>query len=364
MKFSVEFPYVHRDRDRHGNVRFYYRRRIGELKIRLRHKPGTEEFAAEYASAVGRAGGRDNNDVQLLSTHKAGTLRWLCISYFKSPEFERLDESTQRARRRILESCLVETIAPAADEIFADFPLKRITTKALRVLRDRKANLPEAAIGRVKALRRLFMWALDHDLIESDPTRDLRRPEHTSLGHHSWTMQEVEKFEARHAVGSKARLALALLLYIGVRRSDVVRLGLQHVRDGWIKFVVQKNRKRRPVTVELPMPPALQSIIDRSVTGPFTFLVTDYGKPFTPAGFGGWFRTRCDEAGLPHCSAHGLRKAGAARAAENGATPHELLAIFGWISLKEAERYTAAAQRRRLARNASSLLARGTDDER
>ena len=93
-----------------------------------------------------------------------------------------------------------------------------------------------------------------------------------------------------------------------------------------------------------------------------TFLVTEYGKPFTPAGFGGWFRARCDEAGLRQCSAHGLRKAGAVRAAENGATTHELMAIFGWLSLKEAERYTQAARRRRLARNATRLLGRDPDE--
>jgi integrase len=361
MKVSIEFPYVHRDRDRHGKARLYYRRRIGEPKIRLRHEPGTSEFIAEYAAAVARTEGNGLSPLDTTSKPKTGTLRWLCSCYFKSAEFDRLDQSTQRTRRRILESCLDEAIAPGVDETFADFPLKRITTKALRVLRDRKADLPEAAIGRVKALRRLFVWALDHDLIEFDPTRDLRRPAHTTLGHHSWTMDEVEKFEARHQIGSKARLAFALLLYTGARRSDVVLLGRQHVKDGWIKFTAQKNRRRRPVTVEFPIPPALQSIIEKTVTGTLTFLVTEYGLPFTAAGFGGWFRARCDEAGLPHCSAHGLRKAGAARAAENGATPHELMAIFGWISLKEAERYTAAAQRRRLARNASSLLGRGTD---
>ena len=175
-------------------------------------------------------------------------------------------------------------------------------------------------------------------------------------------MEEVDKFETRHPVGSKARLAFALMLYTGARRSDVVLLGRQHVKDGSLKFIAQKNRRRRPVTVELSMPPALVSVIEASLTGALTFLVTEYGKPFTAAGFGGWFRARCDEAGLPHCSPHGLRKAGAARAAENGATAHELMAIFGWLSLKEAERYTAAAQRRRLARNTATLLGRGHDE--
>jgi integrase len=178
--------------------------------------------------------------------------------------------------------------------------------------------LPSICVSSL-TIRRLFLWAIEHDLVEENPARDVRRLTHTSAGHHSWTMEEVEQFEVRHPVGSKARLALGLLLYTGARRSDVVLLGRQHVKGGWIKFIAQKNQRRRPVTVELPMPPALVSIIDATVTGTLTFLVTEYGRPFTAAGFGGWFRTRCDEAELPHCSAHSLRKAGAARAAENGA---------------------------------------------
>ena len=89
-----------------------------------------------------------------------------------------------------------------------------------------------------------------------------------------------------------------------------------------------------------------------------TFLVTEFGKPFTSAGFGNWFRDRCNEAGLPQCSAHGVRKAAAVRAAENGATTHELMAMFGWMTLKEAERYTKAAERKRLAGRAATLLKR------
>ena len=87
-----------------------------------------------------------------------------------------------------------------------------------------------------------------------------------------------------------------------------------------------------------------------------TFLVTDYGKPFTAAGFGGWFRERCDEAGLPHCTAHGLKKAGATIAAENGATDRELMAMFDWSTAAQANVYTAAANRKKLAAKGSRLI--------
>jgi integrase/recombinase XerD len=87
-----------------------------------------------------------------------------------------------------------------------------------------------------------------------------------------------------------------------------------------------------------------------------TFLVTEFGRPFTPAGFGNWFRDQCDRANLRHCSAHGLRKATAAALAEAGATAHEIAAVTGHMSLEEIERYTRAARRRKLADAAIAKL--------
>ena len=76
--------------------------------------------------------------------------------------------------------------------------------------------------------------------------------------------------------------------------------------------------------------------------------MNDWGRPFTDAGFGNWFRDRCVEAGVPG-RAHGLRKAGATIAANNGATSRQLMAIFGWDTPKEPERYTRAADQKHLA---------------
>jgi integrase len=144
-------------------------------------------------------------------------------------------------------------------------------------------------------------------------------------------------------------------MYTGARRSDVVQLGSQHVRGGAIKF----RQSKTGVIVNLPIASALQEAIAATAyVGASTFLVTEYGKPFTAAGFGNWFRDRCNEAGLPQCSAHGVRKASASRAAENGATTQQLKAIFGWLTITEAERYTRAAERKRLAKDAARLLKR------
>ena len=87
----------------------------------------------------------------------------------------------------------------------------------------------------------------------------------------------MERYEDRHPIGSTARLALALLLYTGQRRSDVVFFGRQYVWHGLLRFTQQKNRNRRPITLELPVLPILQKIIDASTTSDLTFLVNDYG---------------------------------------------------------------------------------------
>lgn len=90
-------------------------------------------------------------------------------------------------------------------------------------------------------------------------------------------------------------------------------------------------------------------------------MTTTYGKPFFVAGFGNKFRGWCDEAGLRHCSAHGLRKAAAARLAERGATAHEIMAITGHRSLEEVERYTRAARQGKLADAAIRKFKWGTE---
>jgi len=355
----VKYRYVYEDVDRHGNVRLYFWRGKGHRKIRIREHMNTAAFHAAYQAALA-ASEAVQEPVPEDKRVKPLTYRWLCEQFFVSADFKQLDEKTQHTRRLLLEHTWDEPIAPGSTETFADFPVKRMSAKAVRVLRDRKAEFPAAANMRLKAVRRVFKWALENEMgdLTVNPTREVAYLKRASQGYHTWSVEEVEQYERRHPIGTKARLALALLLYTGARRSDVVLLGRQHARGGWIKFTAQKNRKRNPVVVEVPILPALQSIIDATPTGELTFLVTDYGRPFTVAGFGGWFRERCDEAGLKHCTAHGLRKAGASIAAENGASPHQLMAIFGWLTLKEAERYTQAARRRRMAREGMGFLIR------
>lgn len=91
------------------------------------------------------------------------------------------------------------------------------------------------------------------------------------------------------------------------------------------------------------------------------FLETHLGQPYTANGFGNAMRRWCDKAGLPHCSAHGLRKAGATIAAENGATEEQLKSIFGWRSASQVSVYTKKARQQRIADAAMHLIVPGHD---
>jgi integrase len=151
--------------------------------------------------------------------------------------------------------------------------------------------------------------------------------------------------------------ALALLLYTACRREDVVRFGPKNIARGRLRCTQAKNEDRAPIDMDIPVHPDLAAIIAAApTTGLKTFLVTDHGKPITANGFGNRFRDWCDEAGLPHCSAHGLRKACAARLAERGVSAHGIMSITGHQSLEEVERYTRAARRKIMADDAMSKL--------
>jgi integrase len=199
---------------------------------------------------------------------------------------------------------------------------------------------------------------MNADLVATNPARDLSKLRMPGSGHHTWTDAEIQQFGAHHPVGGRPRLAMALLRYTGVRRSDVVKIGRQHVNGGWLRIEVTKNASRNPTWIEIPVLPQLQAVLDATPTGNMTYLMTEYGRPFTGPGFTNWFRDRVREAGLTDCPPHGLRKAAAVTMANNGATTQQLMAWFGWLSLAEAERYTRAANKKVLARDAAPFMSK------
>src|SRR5262249_57869369 len=104
-------------------------------------------------------------------------------------------------------------------------------------------------------LRSLCQCALKGGWLRTDPTRDIKQRPVKGDGFHTWTEDEIEQFEAHHPIGTKPRLALALLLYTAQRRSDVVRMGRQHIKDG----VLTVKQQKTGVALAIPAHPHLQA---------------------------------------------------------------------------------------------------------
>ena len=351
---EANFPYLERDEDRHGNERFYVRRH--GKRIRIREKEGSEAFAKAYAAALEALGDRAAAAITAFNGHAKGTLGWLGAKYFASWAFKKLAEKSRNARRSCLEDCFREPLRDDDPEPMGNCPLRYVTAQKIRRMVELKSEHPGAAANRRKHLSALCGWGVEHDFLPMNPARDVTTVKSATGGFYTWTIADVAQFEARWPIGTKPRLALALLLFTGARRQDMVTFGRQMVRDGWLRYIPKKTLYKRRDVSQKPWLPELAAIVEASPCGSLTYLETAYGQPFTPAGFGGWFRDRCDDAGLPQCTAHGLKKAGATIAAENGATASQLMAIFDWSTISQAEVYTRAADRKRMAGEAMSKI--------
>ncbi len=353
MKYLIE------EKDRHGNIRTYYRNKAaGGPRIRIQAPKGTLEFeaaveAAERGIDLFKKGKKPPQKPVIVPRN---TLRWLVAQYYNCAEFRTLDQRTQHVRKLVLERLLKQG-RTSERPAYGERPYGPIQPRHVRAIRDAHVDRPEAANAFVRSLRQVFAYAIEVDLMETNPAREVPYLKAKGDGIHAWTPEEIEKFERRWEVGTKPRLALALLLYTAQRRSDVVSLGPVCLRDGWLVFTQFKGRNRSPIHLQIPVVPELQRIIAATpMTGIKTYLVTEFGNAFTHAGFSNWFRERCDDAGLPQCSAHGLRKAAASRLAELGCSEKEIMSITGHTTSKEVGRYTRAARQRLMAQNAGARL--------
>jgi integrase len=340
----IRLKYLTEDYDRHGNVRCYIRM-PGKKKIRVRAMPGTPEFMAAYNEAIAAS---ESSVPKQADEAKRGSFRYLCVRYYASVKFKTLDMSTRKWQRRALDEICNEHGAK---------PVALMHPRHVRKIRDALHATPAAANQRIKALRALFGWANEADETTVNPTIGVKRISYKSDGHHTWTSEEIALYQTRHPIGTQARLALDLLRFTTGRREDAPRLGRQHIRNGRVQFRQAKNEHRNPIDIDIPLHPALAASIGASKTEKnLTFLMTEFGRPFTTNGFGNKFKDWCRQADLPHCSAHGLRKATATELAAMGATPHEIMAVTGHVTLEEVERYTRQVNRTKAADTAMAKL--------
>jgi integrase len=343
--------WVHR---RSGKVYARFRRR-GYPEISLPTPVGSQQFWRAYQAALdgGTPSASAWTPTPPIGATRAqpGSLDDLLGDYYSRPVFTELAASTQRQRKSFLE------------RFRAQYGEKQISTMPREFVERLISGLsPNVAVNTIKALRHLMQYARRAGYLKIDPTQGVRVKLPKSAGHATWSEEDIAAFEARWPIGTMQRLALALALYTGQRRSDLRAMGRQHVRGGVMIITQSKvtGGRNKGQTVRIPLHPKLREVIDATPGSNLTFLTTSWGQPVSEGHFSHWFSDAAKAAGLPRgLTVHGLRKAFCRRMAEAGCTPHQIAAISGHMTLKEITHYTSAYDRERAGAEAMRMLVRG-----
>lgn len=336
MKLKMP-PHVDRFVDRNGKARHYYRPGGRGSRVALPGLPWSAEFMQAYALAETGAGPMPKGLHRIMP----GSVEAAIVRYLDSDAWKVQAQTSRELRRPIIENFRREYGTAKFKALRRDHIQQIIADKS-----------PNAQANWMKALRHFSAWALRENLIAADPcagVQTARKPQ--TNGFMTWTEQHVDTYRASYPLGTQARVAIELMLNLGVRISDARQIGRPHIRDGMLTdYQPQKGRTTNGHRISVPVHADLaRAIAAMPVVGRETFLVTTEGKIYTAKYLGQLVRRWCNAAGLPECTSHGLRKLCLVRLAEAGCTPHEVMSISGHKNLAEVTVYTEMASRKKLA---------------
>lgn len=314
--------YVTSFEDRHGKVRYRFRRK-GYAVHYFKAPHGTKAFEREYAACL------DAEPPAIVGAPiRPGSVADVIARYYADNSFQDLRPATQKVYRGVLERFR---------DAFGNDPIRRFDAERIARLMNAMRETPAAAARLRKLLAQLLSIARRAKLVSAgfDPIKDTRAPKNETQGYHRWTEAELEAFEAAYPLGTKPRLAFALLLY-GAQRSGDVRL-MTHATIAADR--IQLDQSKTTTAIDIPVVPPLRDALAAGPLGKHLLLEARSGAPFTEKGFYQMMKKACIKAGIPHCSPHGLRKAAARRCREAGCTDDEGMAITGHKTVKEYRRY-------------------------
>lgn len=331
----LRLKYVNEYRDRNGNLRRYFRR--GVLRVKLPGAVGSPEFMEAYQECLGR---------KIPNTVKAkGSFGLLVTEFYAARPFLNLKPSSQKSYRAVLEPLVVKH----GHRIVADFTFKH----ADKIIQDIGATRPAMANLTKKVLGKLMKYAIKAGWRDDNPVNG-HGIEAFKIGtHHTWTEGELQKYEAKWPLGTRQRLAYALLLYTGQRVGDVARMKRNDIADGLIHVIQEKTGTE----LYIPISPDLDRAIKAGPSNGMTLIGNVNGQELSADGLSELVRRARHDAKLPpKCKPHGLRKAALRRLAESDATSKQIMAVSGHKTSREVDRYTEAANQVRLARAGMAKL--------
>lgn len=326
-------------RDRHKKKRYRFRK-TGLPTYHFKNDPGTPEFMEEYHLA--KAAQKPEPEPR----YAAGTVDAVVAALYKTPRWKAMKPSSKRTYQSIIERFRKKN----GHQLIAN-----ITTAAIDKRLAKMADTPAAANNLRKSLSRIFKQAIKMGIMTHNPAKDSDSYAQTGDGFHTWTEDEIAAYEKKWPVGTRERLAFALLLHTASRRGDMIKISPAHREGDRFVLLHGKNDSETSIPINDELEAAIAPFAD--TTGPY--LQTMHGKPYTVDGFGNWFARKVADAGLPdNCRAHGLRKAMSRRLAESGATNQQGRAVTGHKTDREFTRYAAKANKGAMADEAMANVSK------
>jgi enterobacteria phage integrase len=333
----IKLDYVNGYTDRTGKKRYYFRRggkRLGALPGAV----GSDEFMAAYQNYL-----TDAKPTAAPPRTGEGTFGRLVTEYYGSQAFRNLKPSSQKAYKYALKPLAKAHGHRLVRDMRAD--------KVAKIIQDIGETKPGMANFTKSVLQKLMKYAVKAKWRSDNPVIGIER--FKSGEHHTWTEGELKTFETRWRLGTRERLAYALLLYTIQRVGDVAKMRRADIVDGELHVVQDKTGAE----LYLPILPELAQAMKAYPAKGLALIGAETGTPLTRPGLSDFMARAIGEAGLPaKCVSHGLRKAGMRRMAEAGFTEKQIAAWSGHKTLREIERYTNAADQRRLARDGTDKL--------
>jgi integrase len=339
---KLKLKYVNEYVDRTGKLRRYFRH--GNKRGPLPGDVGSDEFMAAYQAYL------SEERPAPISVKAEGSFGRLITDYYGSRAFLNLKPSSRQIYRYVLE--------PLA-KAHGHRAVALLTHKAAgKIIQDIGETKPGMANLTKSVLQKLMKYAVKEKWRGDNPIIGIETFKRGT--HHTWTEGELQTFEKRWPVGTRERLAYALLLHTGQRVGDVARMNRADIVGGELHVIQQKTGAELYLPVVLELEQALKAYPAKGLT----LIGNEDGKPLTRAALSHLMREAIKEAGLPaKCVSHGLRKAALRRLAEKGKTGKQIAAVSGHKTLREIERYTDAADQRQLARDALGKSKQGTGSD-
>lgn len=348
MAIHPDYPGISSFTDRHGTIRWRFR--AGRRSVSLPLPPGHVDFSALYAAAstgMPLPTARPAASIHRISgaaLPRSMRAAWLAYKA-KSPEWAILATVSRIRKNERAERFLLAPVDGVSGPCWGDQPVADFMRRHVKLVLSQRAATPHAAKNLLVVIRNLVEGALDEEWIEQDPTFRVRWSPKLK-GHRPWRFEQLLAFETRWPVGTTARLAYAIALWLGNRRSDVVSLRPEDLREQ----VADITQGKTGHAISVPVVWMLEEVLAATDLTGATVLKTIHGRPFSPKSLTGRMQQWTAAAGLPPgCTLHGLRKTLGAIAADAEATTREGMSILGHTSVDQYENYSRSADQKRLA---------------